>query len=92
MEHASFPVLVDFYSPTCGPCQAVAPLIENIAENFGGKAVVGKLNTSVHSVIPSRFQIRGVPTLIFFKNGQVVDQMVGAGSQADIEARLRNIL
>lgn len=92
VEQSPIPVLVDFYSPTCGPCQMVAPLIENVAENFAGKAVVGKLNTAVQSAAPARFQIRGVPTLIYFKNGQLVDQMVGAGSQADIEARLRNIL
>jgi len=92
VEQSPLPVLVDFYSPTCGPCQMVAPLIENVAENFAGKAVVGKLNTSVHGATPARFQIRGVPTLIYFKNGQLADQMVGAGSQADIEMRLRNIL
>lgn len=92
VEQSPLPVLVDFYSPTCGPCQMVAPLIENIAAAYAGKAVVCKVNTSLNGTTASRFQIRGVPTLLFFSGGKVVDQLVGAASQADIENRLRGCL
>jgi len=92
VEKSPLPVLVDFYSPTCGPCQMVAPIIENIAAAYAGKAVVCKLNTATHNMAASRFQIRGVPTILYFKDGKMVDQLVGAAPQADIEARLNNCL
>ncbi|WP_456385887.1 thioredoxin [Desulfolithobacter sp.] len=89
---SSLPVLVDFYSPTCGPCQMLAPVIDKIARNYAGRAIVGKLDASRHQMTASRFQIRGVPTLLFFKNGQVVDQLVGAVPQQEIEQRLNVLL
>lgn len=90
--HASLPVLVDFYSPTCGPCRMIAPVIAQLAGKYAGKAVVAKYDTSRFQMSAARFGIRGVPTLIFFKQGQVVDQLVGAAPQADIERRLNNLL
>jgi thioredoxin 2 len=90
--HPHLPVLVDFYSPTCGPCQSLAPVMSNIAQRFTGKAIITKLDTSQHQMSASRFQIRGVPTLIFFKKGQAVDQLVGAAPQPEIEQRLSNLL
>lgn len=92
VKNTSLPVLVDFYSPACGPCQMLAPIITNIASEFAGKAVVGKLDTSKYSLNASRFNIRGVPTLLYFKNGQLVDQVVGAASQSDISERLYRLL
>lgn len=92
VEKSPLPVLVDFYSPTCGPCQMVAPIIENIAVAYAGKAVVCKLNTAANNIAASRFQIRGVPTILYFKDGKMVDQLVGAVPQVDIEARLNNYL
>ncbi len=92
VELAPLPVLVDFYSPTCGPCQMVAPIMENIAVLHAGRAVVCKLNTSVHRAISVRFQIRGVPTLLFFSGGKVVDQMVGVATQPEIQKRLDALL
>ncbi len=86
------PVLVDFYSPTCGPCRMLAPVIENLARRYAGRVKVGKLDTSRHQMIAAQFQIRGVPTLLFFKGGQVVDQLVGAAPQAEIEQRLDRLL
>lgn len=88
----SLPILVDFYSPTCGPCQMLAPVIEKLASQYAGKAVIAKYDTSRHQLIAARFQIKGVPTLIFFKQGEVVDQVVGAAPQADIEQRLNNLI
>lgn len=88
----NIPVLVDFYSPTCGPCQSLAPVITNLAAGYAGKAIIAKLDTSRHQMAAAQFQIRGVPTLLFFKNGQMVDQLVGAAPQAQIEQRLQSIL
>ncbi len=92
VEATSQPVLVDFYSPTCGPCQAMAPLIDQLAEKYSGRAVICKLDTSRHQISAGRFQIRGVPTLIFFKNGQQVDQIVGAVPASELEQRLKALL
>jgi len=86
------PVLVDFYSPTCGPCRMLAPVIEDLARKYAGQAIICKFDTSRHPMIPSQFQIRGVPTLIFFKNGQPVDQVVGAVPAGELEARLNSLL
>ncbi|WP_028585063.1 thioredoxin family protein [Desulfogranum mediterraneum] len=92
VEQSPLPVMVDFYSPTCGPCKMVAPLVENIAASFAGRAVVCKLDTSTHQTLASRFQIRGVPTMLFFKDGQLVDQVVGAAGQPELERRLEQLL
>ncbi len=86
------PVLVDFYSPTCGPCRMLAPVIDALARKYAGRAKICKLDTSRHQMVAGQFQIRGVPTLLFFKGGQVVDQLVGAAPQAEIEQRLDALL
>lgn len=92
VRESTLPVLVDFYSPTCGPCRMLAPVIESLAAQYAGRLLVAKLDTSRHHLAASRFQIRGVPTLLFFRNGQVVDQIVGAAPQAEIEQHLRALL
>ncbi len=86
------PVLVDFYSPTCGPCRMLAPVIESLARKYAGRVKVCKLDTSRNQMVAAQFQIRGVPTLLFFKGGQVVDQLVGAAPQPEIEQRLNVLL
>ena len=92
VNNSTLPVLVDFYSPTCGPCHALAPVIEQLAGQYAGRALICKLDTSRHQMTPAQFQIRGVPTLIFFKNGQSVDQVVGAVPSQELEQRLNNLL
>jgi len=92
VNSSTLPVLVDFYSPTCGPCHTLAPVIEQLAGQYAGRAVICKLDTSRHQMTAARFQIRGVPTLIFFKNGQPVDQVVGAVSGQELEQRLNSLL
>ncbi len=88
----TLPVLVDFYSPTCGPCKMLAPVIADLARQYAGRALICKMDTSRHQMTPAQFRIRGVPTLIFFKNGQVMDQVVGAVPASELETRLNNLL
>jgi thioredoxin 1 len=81
-------VLVDFWADWCGPCHMIAPVIETVAATHAGQLVVGTLNVDEHPHTAQRFQIRALPTLLFFKEGQVVDRIVGAVPTGDIIAKL----
>jgi thioredoxin 1 len=86
------PVLVDFWAVWCGPCKAIAPIVEGVAATYAGKLKVAKVNVDQSTGTPSRYGIRGIPTLLFFKGGQVIDQVVGYVSQDVIEEKVKHLL
>lgn len=83
------PVLIDFTASWCGPCRMIAPIIEELANEYSGKAVIGKVDVDDNPEISMNFGIRSVPTLMIFKGGQVVDQIIGAVSKDRIVAKLQ---
>ena len=80
------PVLVDYWAEWCGPCKAIAPILDELAQSYGGKLQIAKMNVDENREIPAKFGIRGIPTLMLFKDGQLAATKVGAMSKAQLTA------
>ena len=86
------PVVVDFWATWCGPCRMISPIVDQLAEKYAGRVNVVKCNVDESTDIPVKFSIRNIPTLLFFKNGELVDRLVGAAPQAELEKKIEALL
>ena len=89
---SELPVLVDFWAPWCGPCKAIGPILDDLAKTYGDKVKFTKCNVDDNPVTPGKFGIKAIPTLIFFKDGEVSDQITGMVAKSKLEEALNNVL
>jgi len=90
--NSDLPVLVDFWATWCGPCRSISPLVEELAKDYTGRVRVAKLNVDENPGTPSQYGVRGIPTLILFKGGKIVDQIVGAVPKARLVSMVEKAL
>lgn len=86
------PLVVDFWATWCGPCQMVGPIIDELSSEYAGKANIGKCDVDANSDLPGRFGVRNIPTVLFFKNGELVDKLVGAQSKDSYKQKIDGLL
>jgi thioredoxin 1 len=92
LAEGSKPLVIDFWAEWCGPCRMISPFIKELAQEYEGRAVVGKVNVDENDELTSEFEIRTIPTVLFFKNGEIVDRHVGAAPKSLLEEKLKKIL
>ena len=86
------PMILDFWATWCGPCQMIGPMIDELAEEFDGKIIIGKVNVDENSDLPSQYGVRNIPTILFFKGGELVNKLVGAQSKAKLQEEAQKLL
>ena len=91
-KNGELPLVVDFWATWCGPCRMIAPIVEELAKEYDGKLVVGKCDVEEADDVAMEFGIRNIPTILFFKGGQVVDKLVGAVSKAKLQEKFQALL
>ena len=92
LKNGSLPLVVDFWATWCGPCRMIAPIIEKLAGKYDGKIVVGKCDVEENDDLAGEFGIRNIPTILFFKNGEIVEKIVGAVSEAKLDEKFQILL
>jgi thioredoxin len=91
-EAAEMPVVVDFWATWCGPCRMISPIIDEMAEKYDGKVVIAKCNVDDSTEVPMKYGIRNIPTILFFKNGELVDRVVGAVPKDELESKIASLV
>ncbi|MDR1879978.1 MAG: thioredoxin [Tannerellaceae bacterium] len=92
LVHSGKPMVLDFWAEWCGPCRMIGPVIDELAEEYDGRVTIGKMNVDNNNAVVSQFGIRNIPTVLFFKDGEVVDKQVGAAQKSSFIAKIDALL
>ncbi|MDR1555627.1 MAG: thioredoxin [Tannerellaceae bacterium] len=92
LRNSGTPLVLDFWAEWCGPCRMVGPIIDALAEEYQGRVVIGKIDVDANNDVVTQFGVRNIPTILFFKNGEVVDKVVGAAQRSTFIAKINTLL